>query len=97
MAVVAISADELNGASAMRDLVGDAITVLVDHEAAVIEAIGLREIDADSQRVVARPSVFIVDAQRTIRYRYIGKTIEDRPKIALLMLGVESIHGSLHE
>lgn len=89
--IIAISADDQAGALAMHHLVGDAITVLVDRDSAAIAALGLREIDEESQRVVARPSVYIVDGAGLVRYRYIGKTIQDRPKPALLLLGVESM------
>lgn len=77
----------------MRDLVGDTIEVLIDRDAVAIDALGLRELDAGTQRTVARPSTFIVDAAGNVRYCYVGRTIDDRPKAALLMLGVESLGG----
>jgi hypothetical protein len=78
----------------MCDLVGDAIVVLADHGASAIECLGLREVDAETSRIVARPTVYLVDGSGVVRYRYVGKTIEDRPKTALLLLGVESLTTS---
>lgn len=77
----------------MRDLVGDSLTILVDPGGRAIAELGLCEVDADTGKTAARPSAFLVDAQRTVRYRYIGKAADDRPKNALLMLGIETMRA----
>jgi peroxiredoxin len=77
----------------MCALVGDAIQILRDPDGSVIESLGLREIDVPTGRVVARPAVFVIDALGFVRYRYVSRDAEDRPKAALLLLAAESLQG----
>jgi hypothetical protein len=55
--------------------------------------LGLEDTDPEVDHFIARPSVFIVDAEGTVRYRYLSRSPEDRPKVELLLLAVERLAG----
>jgi peroxiredoxin len=92
MRLVAVSTDDADGCRAMQVLVGDDMRIFRDPEAQIIGALGLREIDSPTGRVVSRPAVFVIDARGIVRYRYVSRDAEDRPKAALLLLAAESLH-----
>jgi peroxiredoxin len=89
--IVALSTDTVPNLTTMDGLVGDAIDVYCDPCARTIQALGLLETDGDTGRLVARPTAFVIDALGQVRYRYVSRNAEDRPKAALLLLAAESL------
>lgn len=62
-----------------------------DPEAREIVALGLEDTDNEVDHLIAKPSVFVVDRDGIVRYRYVGRREDDRPKNALLLLAAESL------
>ncbi|HEX5164682.1 MAG TPA: redoxin domain-containing protein [Thermomicrobiales bacterium] len=89
--IIAISADDFVGANDMTVDTGGAIDFLSDPSAAFIEQLGLVDRDDSVDHVIARPAVFIIDADGIVRYRYISRSPADRPTSALLLLAIESL------
>jgi peroxiredoxin Q/BCP len=65
--------------------------VLSDSNLQVIRRYGVLHQPDDQGQGIARPSVFLLDRSRTVRYAYIGADPNDRPRIETLLLALESI------
>lgn len=90
-ALAAISADDFVGANDMCVDTGGVIEILSDPMSLAIQQFGLADRDDKVDRIIARPAVFIVDAEGVVRYRYISRSATDRPTSALLALAAESL------
>lgn len=88
---MAVSADDAAGCAAMRALTRGAIEIVADPDAAFIAELGLATTDIQVEHRIARPTTFVVDEARVVRYRYIGRSPDDRPKVALLLLAAERL------
>ncbi len=62
-----------------------------DPGARQIMALGLEDTDDEVEHLIAKPSAFVVDREGIVRYRYVGRREDDRPKTALLLLAAESL------
>ena len=82
---VAISADSAEPGFSLPFL------VLSDPDLHVIRRYGVLHQPDDLGPGIARPSVFLLDRSRTVRYAYIGADANDRPKIEALLLALDSI------
>ena len=82
---VAISADSAEPGSSLPFL------VLSDPDLDVIRRYGVLHQPDDLGPGIARPSVFLLDRSRTVRYAYVGADANDRPKIEALLLALDSI------
>lgn len=89
--LVAISADDFVGANDMCLDIGGAFDIYSDPAAAAICQLGISDRDEQVDHLIARPSVYVVDAEGIVRYRYISRTPADRPTSALLALAAESL------
>lgn len=89
--LIAVSADDFVGANDMRTDTADAIEVLCDPGASAIRELGLEDRDEQVDHIIARPAVFLIDSEGTVRYRYISRSASDRPTSALLILAAESL------
>lgn len=76
VSLAAISIDDVNGALQMAGLVGAGYQVLADPTGET--AIKYRVFDLLGDGVAA-PAVFIINADRTVRWSHIGENISDRP------------------
>ena len=85
---VAISADtaERPGSKAASP----PFLVLCDSDLLVIRRYGVLHQPDDHGPGIARPSVFILDRSRTVRFAYVGADATDRPKIEALLLALDS-------
>jgi peroxiredoxin len=84
-AVVAISADPVDPANLLPFL------VLTDPDLRVISRYGVLHQPDDHGQGIARPSVFLLDRERTVRYAYVGADPNDRPNVETLLLALDSI------
>lgn len=62
-----------------------------DPECLVIDAYGLRHFDEEMDKTVARPSVFILDADGIVRFAHVGEHPRDRPAVGVILLALASI------
>jgi peroxiredoxin len=89
--LLAVSTDSSAGCTAMRAETGGAIDIVSDPRADFIARLGLTDSDPLVTQRIAQPAVFVIDVDGIVRYRYISRSAEDRPKTALLLLAVERV------
>lgn len=89
--LVCLSADDEERTEAMRQHVGERMQLIADPQLTLIDCLGLRTSDAAVAHDVSLPAAFIVDRSGVVRYCYIGRSPADRPRPALLLLGVEQL------
>ena len=68
--ILAISVDDLSGASYVVENLGLDFPILYNHEKDVVQAYGVY----NSSTGYANPSVFIVDTEGVVQWRFIGST-----------------------
>ena len=85
--LVGISSDTAGQAAALHHKLKLAFPLLSDAKMAAIKAYGVREKDADR----ALPAIFIVDKQRTIRRKYVGQRVDDRPDYSEVLSWLEAV------
>lgn len=66
-----------------------AFTVLSDSGANVIRDLDLIDPFEIRPVPISLPAVFLVDGSGIVRYQYIGRAPEDRPRTTLLLLAAE--------
>ncbi len=77
--IVAISSEDRAEASTLKNELAISFPILSDADRAVIERYGVFHENEPKGRPIARPSVFIIDPEGIIRYRYVGEDARDRP------------------
>jgi peroxiredoxin len=80
--IVALSTETLETSTRMTKGQGIEYPVLADPEHQVIEAYGVYDLLGDRR---ATPSVFIVDEEGTITWRYVGQNTQDRPDVEAIL------------
>ncbi len=80
--VVAISVDDLAGASDIVGKVGIPFPVLYDPSQQVPEAYRVFNLLGDN---VATPSTFVVDQNGVIAWKYVANSISDRPPTSIIL------------
>jgi peroxiredoxin len=89
--LIAISSDDLCLCQVLRDATGGAIEFVSDAGAGFISDLALATTDPNADHPIAQPAVFIIDGDGAVRYRYVSRSAEDRPKTALLLLAAERV------
>lgn len=74
--VVAISTDDLSGASYVVERLGLEFPIAYDPEATVVSDYGVYNLLHDR---LATASTFLIDKEGNIRWKYVGEHIDDRP------------------
>ena len=85
--MAAISVDDVNGARSMIDLVRAEYPLLADPTREVSISYGVFNLLDDG---VAAPAVFIVNPDRSIRWSYVGRDIDDRPTTADILTRIRN-------
>ncbi len=88
--VVAISVDDLAGASDIVDKVGIPFPILYDPSRAVPESYMVFNLLGDD---LATPSTFVVDRAGVIAWKYVGNSIGDRPDIPTILDQLANLDG----
>ena len=73
--IIAVSSETPEEGMELSERLGLTLTLACDTDFAVMEAYGVRHAGED----FAVPAVFVMDRGGTIRYRYIGESMIDRP------------------
>lgn len=73
----------------MERAIGNGFTVLSDAGASVIRELDLIDPFELRPTPVAVPAVFLIDNAGIVRYHYVGRAPEDRPRTELLLLAAE--------
>jgi peroxiredoxin len=92
--IVAVSSEEVEKGMELLKKIGPPFTLLSDPDFKAIDCYGVREQNRDmlaKMKSYAKPSVFIIDAQGTIRYKYVGKNAGDRPRNEELLQKLKEI------
>ena len=74
--MLAISTDDLSGATTMASRVGIPFPVLYNSATDVVREYGVYNLLGDRR---SAPATFIIDAAGVIRWSHIGRSIGDRP------------------
>ena len=77
--IIAVSSDTPEQCSELRNRLELPFTPYADPECEAIRALGIYHEDEPKGRHIARPSVYVLDAEHRIRYRYVGESSRDRP------------------
>ena len=77
VSLVAISTDGLADAVKMAELSGAEFAILSDQDAAVAKDYGVYDLLSDKR---AAPSAVIVSSEGNIEWKFVGKSIADRPR-----------------
>jgi hypothetical protein len=92
--VAALSVDEPHRAESMREQLGLPFPVLCDPQREVITAWGL--LNAAEKGGIAYPAVFVLDRDRTVRYRSLDRTsarVSTEAVVAFLRGGMQGRTG----
>jgi peroxiredoxin len=87
--VVAISTDDRDGCREIEEVTGGAFAVLSDTGANAIRDLDLIDPFEIRPAPIAFPAAFLVDDSGIVRYQYVGRAPEDRPRTTLLLLAAE--------
>lgn len=74
--VLAVSVDDLRAASYIVESLGVPFPILYNPDADVVREYGVYNLLRDG---LAAPSTFMIDQEGIIRWKYIGRGIDDRP------------------
>ncbi len=86
--VLAVSMDELSGAEHAVKRLELPFPILYDAEGHVVRRFGVFDLLDDG---LATPSTFLLDMEGRIQWRYIGRSIYDRPSNAQIIAELQKI------
>jgi peroxiredoxin len=89
--IIAFSSDSPAEALEIRERLELPYKVYSDPECETIKALGIFHDDEPKGRQIARPTIYILDQDRTILYRYVGEGSRDRPETATIPALVQSL------
>ena len=78
-ALAAVSVDSVEDSAAFTQQWRFPFPLLSDPQLKLIDAYGARHPNGHGEHDIARPTVIIIDSNKTVRYKYIGKDPTDRP------------------
>ncbi len=88
--VLAISVDDLSGASDVVETLGLPFPVLYDPSKEVPQTYMVYDLLKDG---LATPSTFIVDREGVIRWKYVGRLKGDRPNTSEILAELARVQG----
>ncbi|MCH8298371.1 MAG: peroxiredoxin family protein [Chloroflexi bacterium] len=86
--VLAVSTDELSGAERAIEYLDLGFPILFDPEAEVVQRYGVYNLLHDR---LATPSIFIIDKSGNVRWKYIGRSYNDRPSNQKIIAQLEAL------
>jgi len=87
---IAVSAESVERSRLAIEHDDPALRILCDPDLSVITRYGVLHQPDDAGSGIARPSVFVLDHDRTVRFAHVGEDAYDRPKIEALLLALDS-------
>ena len=78
--LAAVSVDPVEDAAHMNEQWRFPFPLLCDTQFHIIDAYGARHEKGHDEKDISRPAVIIIDPQKIIRYKYVGKSPVDRPE-----------------
>jgi peroxiredoxin len=93
-AVAAISVDPVRDSARFAGEWRFPFPLLSDTRMEVIDAYGLRHPKGHDNKDISHVAVVILDPQKTIRYKYVGKNPQDRPSNNEILFEIQKIQGS---
>lgn len=88
--MLAISTDDLSDAQAIANMVGLAFPILYDPDGDVPRDYGVFNLLGDG---LATISTFVIDKSGTIRWKYVGRSISDRPPASVVLDQLRMLEG----
>ena len=88
--MLAISTDDLSDAQTIANMVGLAFPLLYDPDADAVRDYGVFNLLGDG---LATASTFVIDKSGTIRWKYVGRSISDRPPASVVLEQLRLLEG----
>jgi len=88
---VAISTDDVEGASDMARYTRAEYPILADPDHAVAESFGVFNLLGDG---VSAPAVLLIGKWRVVHWRQVGEGIGDRPSISTILDAILEVEGT---
>ena len=88
--MLAISTDDLSKAKLFAGRMGLPFPVLYDPSAEVVRAYDVFNLLGD---LLATPSTFIIDRDGVVRWKYVGRDIDDRASVAQVLKQLRLLEG----
>jgi peroxiredoxin len=91
--VIGASSDSPEESRDLRECLGLPFSLYSDPGCQAIRALGIYHANEPKGRNIARPAIYVLDTDRTIQYRYVGKNSRDRPLTADILDLVQRIQS----
>jgi len=89
--VVGITTDDQTGIEAMLQRIDNAFPLFSDSDGETIKKLDLVDPFEFRAIPVSLPAVFLLDSAGVVRYHYVGRSPDDRPRTELLLLAAERL------
>jgi peroxiredoxin len=89
--IAAISVDELEDSADFNRQWNFPFPLLSDPQLKVIDAYGARHVGGHGIHDIARPTIVIIDPNRKVRFKYIGKNAADSPTDNEILYSIQQI------
>jgi peroxiredoxin len=89
--LAAISVDPIEDSAHFNEQWRFPYPLLSDTQFKVIDAFGARHPNGHEEKDISRPGVIILDPQRVVRYKYIGKSPVDRPEDNEILFTIQKL------
>lgn len=89
--VVAISTDATDDIKAMLERTRCSFPILSDSTGDLVRELDLVDPFEFRTTPVSLPAVFLIDGTGVVRFHYVGRSPDDRPRLELLLLAAESL------
>jgi peroxiredoxin len=89
--LIGITTDDGPGIEIMRERIDNAFPLISDMSGDTIRQLDLVDPFEFRAIPVSLPAVFLVDSAGVVRFHYIGRSPDDRPRTELLLLAAESL------
>jgi peroxiredoxin len=92
--MAAISVDPVADSSNFNGIWRFPFPLLSDGQLKLIDAYDLRHVQGHGGKDISRPALIIIDPQKTIRYKYVGKDPTDRPDDDEILFTLQKLQQS---
>lgn len=94
--VLAISTDTPDDVRAMLERTDDSFPIISDGTGDLIRELDLVDPFEFRPVPVSLPAVYLIDGTGVVRFHYVGRSPDDRPRLELLLLAAESLFMETH-
>jgi len=93
-ALAAVSVDSVEESADFNHTWHFPFPLLSDSQLRLIDAYGIRHVNGHDGKDISRPTVVIIDSQKTVRYKYVGVEPLDRPSDDEILFTIQKLQQS---